>query len=96
MWGWVLKAAVAVGLDRWAKRKAVEVAGKLRSRARNKADAILEAVGTKVAPPGSIVIREDRDILRPGMVVVRDSVSFRITKLLLVNRAGAFYEAKPE
>jgi len=96
MWGWVLKAALAVGLDRWAKRKAIELAAKLKSRAHKKADAVLEAVGAKVASAGSIIVREDRDILRPGQTVLKDDKSYRVTKLLMVNRLGAFYEAKAE
>ena len=96
MWAWVLRAAVAVGLDKWAKKKAVAVAAKLRAKAIQKADGILESVGTKVAPAGSIIVREDRDTLRPGSVVVRDGRSYRVTSLLMVNKLGAFYEAKAE
>jgi len=95
-WKLVLQAAVAAGLDKWAKRKAIGLAAKLKSRAHKKADAMLEAGGAKVAPAGSIIVREDRDMLRPGQTVVKDDRSYRITKLLLVNRLGAFYEAKAE
>lgn len=96
MWGWVLKAAIAVGLDKWAKRKAIELAAKLRKRAVAKADSILEAAGTKAMPVGTIVVREDRDVLRPGSIVLRDSRSYRVVKLLMVNKLGAFYEAIAE
>jgi hypothetical protein len=95
-WKAALRIAVAVGLDKWAKRKAVELAAKLRSRAVKKADGLLETVGAKVAPAGSIIVREDRDSLRPGQVVVKDDKSYRVTKLLMVNKLGAFYEAKAE
>lgn len=95
-WKVALKVAIAVGLDRWAKKKAVELAGKLKKKATAKADGILEAVGEKVVPAGSIIVREDRDTLRPGSVVLRDDRSYRVTKLLMVNRLGAFYEAKAE
>lgn len=95
-WKWALKAAIAVGLDAWAKRKAVELARKLKKRAATKADSILEAAGTKLASPGSIIIREDRDTLRPGSVVIRDDRSYRVTKLLLANKLGVFYEAVAE
>jgi len=107
MWGWVLKAALALGLDVWAKRKAVELAAKLRARAAKKADGLIaaagakadgfiEAAGTKVASEGTIIVREDRDVLRPGQVVLRGSRSYRITRLLVVNKLGAVYEAKAE
>ena len=95
-WKVALKIAVAVGLDKWAKKKAVELAGKLRSKAASKADGLLEAVGQKVAPAGSIIVREDKDTLRPGAVVLRDNRPFRVEKLIMVNKLGAFYEAKPE
>lgn len=98
MWAWVLRAAVAVGLDKWAKKKAVELAGKLKKKAAKKVDGIMESVGTKIVKPteGTIIVREDRDTLRPGSVVLRDDRSYRVTKLLMVNRLGAFYEAKAE
>lgn len=43
-----------------------------------------------------IVVRTDRDTLRPGSVVVQHDLSYRVTKLLMVNKLGAFYEAKAE
>lgn len=95
-WKWVLQAAVAIGLDKWAKRKAIEVAAALKKKAVSRADGILEAVGQQVAKAGSIVVRESRDTLRPGQVVVRDDRSYRIVKLLMVNKLGAFYEAAAE
>lgn len=95
-WKVALKVAIAVGLDKWAKRKAVELAAKLKKKAVSKADGLLEAVGEKVAKAGTIVVREDRDTLRPGQVVVRDDRSYRVVKLLMVNKLGAFYEAVAE
>lgn len=97
-WKWALRAAIAVGLDKWAKKKAVELAGKLRKKAVDKADGLLETVGEKLVKPaaGTIVLREDRDTLRPGSIVLRDSKSYRVTKLLSVSPLGAFYEAKAE
>lgn len=96
MWAWVFRAAVAVGLDKWAKKKAAELAAKIKSKAIKKADAIMESVGDKVAPAGSIIVREDKDTLRPGSVVLRDNRPYRVEKLIMVNKLGAFYEAKPE
>lgn len=96
MWKWILTAAVQLGLKDWAKKKAVALAAKIKSKAVKKADAIVESVGEKVAPPGSIIVREDRDTLRPGSVVVKDDRSYRVVKLLMVNKLGAFYEAKAE
>ena len=49
-WKWVLKAAVAVGLDQWAKRKAEELLAKLKDKITHKADQITEAVPTAVVP----------------------------------------------
>ena len=95
-WKLALQAAVALGLKDWAKRKALSLAAKLRKRAVAKADGLLAAVGEKVAGPGSIVVREDKDTLRPGSVVVRDDRSYRVVKLLMVNKLGAFYEAAAE
>jgi hypothetical protein len=95
-WKLVLQAAVAVGLDKWAKRKAINLAAKIKSKATKKADMILETVGQKALSASSIIVREDRDMLRPGQVVVKDDRSYRVTKLLLVNKLGAFYEAKAE
>ena len=92
----MLKAAITLGLDKWAKRKAVEIAAKLRQKAVAKADQLLEAAGHDVVSPGSIIIREDRDILRPGMVRMHDGRSYRVMTLLMVNKLGAFYEAKAE
>jgi hypothetical protein len=44
-------------------------------------------------PSAPVIIREDRDVLRPGSIVRRGHRAFRITKLLMVNKLGAFYEA---
>jgi len=96
MWGWVLKAALAVGLDKWAKKKAVQLAAKLKSRAVKKADAVLAAAGAQLPATGTIIVREDKDIHRPGQVVVRDDRTYRVVKLLMVNKLGAFYEAVAE
>lgn len=96
MWKLALSLAVKFGLGDWAKRKAVDLAGKLKNRAAKKADGLLESVGEKVMPAGSIIVREDKDTLRPGAVVIRDSRSYRVTKLLMVNKLGAFYEAVAE
>lgn len=98
MWKLALSLAIKFGLGDWAKRKAVELAGKLKKKATAKADGLLETVGEKIVKPpeGTIVIREDRDILRPGAVVIRDSKSYRVAKLLMVNKLGAFYEATAE
>lgn len=95
-WKVALRVAVAVGLDKWAKRKALDLAAKIKAKAVKKADGLIEAVGDKVAPPGSIIVREDKDTLRPGSVVMRDDRSYRVVKLLMVNNLGAFYEAKAE
>lgn len=99
-WKAALKVAVMLGLDSWAKKKAVEIASKLRKRAANKADGILEAAGTKAiqasGAAGSIVVREERDVLRPGSVVVQNDRSYRVVKLLFANKLGAFYEAVAE
>lgn len=98
MWKLALSLAIKFGLGDWAKRKGLQLASKLKDKALKKADGILETVGEKVVKPpeGSIVIREDKDTLRPGATVVRDSRSYRVTKLLMVNKLGAFYEAKAE
>ena len=97
MWGWILKAALAIGLDQWAKRKAIELAKKLKKKAEARAERVLEAVGEKaVGVAGTIIIREPADTLRPGSVVVRDSRSYRVVKLRMVNKLGAFYEAEAE
>lgn len=95
-WKLALKAAIAVGLDKWAKRKAIELAAKLKNKAKKKADALVETVGEKIAAPGTLIVREDKDTLRPGSVVIRDDRSYRVTKLLMVNKLGAFYEAVAE
>lgn len=34
MWAWILKTAVAIGLDQWAKRKAGELIVKIEARAK--------------------------------------------------------------
>jgi hypothetical protein len=96
MWGWILKAALAVGLDKWAKRKAIALATKLRSRAVAKAETLLKTAKAEIPPPEAIIVREAGDTLRPGSVVLRDDRSYRVTKLLIVNKLGAFYEAHPE
>lgn len=59
---------------------------------------LLRALGLRGAEPlpSVITLREDRDIHRPGTVVIRDSRSYRVTKLLSVSKDGAFYEAKAE
>lgn len=95
-WRLALKAALMLGLDKWAERKAVELAAKLKAKAAKKADTILATVGQKVEGPGTIIIRRDRDDLRPGSVQVVNDVSYRVTQLLVVNRLGAFYGAKAE
>ena len=95
-WKLALQAAVALGLKDWAKRKALSLAAKLKAKAAKKADGILATVGEKAVGPGSIIVREDKDTLRPGSVVVRDDRSYRVVKLLMVNKLGAFYEAAAE
>lgn len=47
-WKWILQAAIALGLDKWAKKKAVEIVAKLKARAEKKAEAIEAAVKEKV------------------------------------------------
>jgi hypothetical protein len=72
-WKAVLKVAVAVGLDKWAKKKAVALAGKLRAKAETKVKKIEEAVSGKVEKwlgedvLGNKFVVEKRD----GKVIVR-------------------------
>jgi hypothetical protein len=47
-WKTILKIAVAVGLDKWAKRKAKALVDKLRKKAVKKAEQIEDAVKDKV------------------------------------------------
>jgi hypothetical protein len=96
MWGWVLRAALAVGLDKWAERKAIALAAKLKTKALAKAESLLKTAKAEIPPPEAIIVREAGDVLRPGSVVIRDDKSYRVTKLLMVNKLGAFYEAHPE
>lgn len=49
-WRIVLQAAVAVGLDKWAKRKAEELLAKLKAKVAKKTDQITAAVPTAVVP----------------------------------------------
>jgi len=44
-WKAILKIAVAAGLDKWAKDKALALVGKLKAKAAAKAKDILEAGG---------------------------------------------------
>lgn len=50
-WRWALRAAVAVGLDKWAKRKAVELIAKVKDKAKKKIEG-LEKVQAVIAPAG--------------------------------------------
>jgi len=57
MWAWILRAAVAVGLDKWAKRKAADLIVKAKDKLKKKVEG-LEKVQTLVSSPaGTVVVR---------------------------------------
>lgn len=95
-WKWVLKAAIALGFDDWAEKKAIELAVMLKVRVEKRVDQVLAAVSKKVEPEGVTIIRRDRDDLRPGSVIVQNDVSYRVVRLVKANSLGAFYEARAE
>lgn len=43
-WKWVLRVAVAVGLDDWAKRKAAALVAKIKAKAQAKVKSLEQAV----------------------------------------------------
>lgn len=100
MWKIILQVAVAVGLDKWAKKKAVELAKKIGGKAKDKAADILKTANVE----GEIVelikkhvkIEAVADIYRPGQTVYHNGQAHRIVKLLSAGKGAATYEAKPE
>lgn len=64
-WKTVLKIAVAVGLDQWAKKKAKQLAEKLRAKVEKKVKKIEEAVEAKVeewvTEDGKTIVRKEGD-----------------------------------
>lgn len=52
MWGWVLRAAVALGLDKWARRKAGELIVKIRDKAKAKIEH-MESIQTAIEAPAA-------------------------------------------
>jgi hypothetical protein len=73
MWKVILQVAVAVGLDKWAKRKAEALVEKIAKKAEKKAASIKEAIESKVEKwlgedeHGNKVVVERKD----GKVIVR-------------------------
>jgi len=59
MWRWVLRAAVALGLDKWAKRKAAELIAKAKDKLSKKVEGLEKAHAIASAslgePPASEV-----------------------------------------
>lgn len=60
MWAWVLRAAVAVGLDKWAKKKAAELIAKAKDKLKKKVEG-LEKVQTLVASSGGTTVVRGKD-----------------------------------
>ncbi len=60
MWAWVLRAAVAVGLDRWAKKKAADLIAKAKDKLKKKVEG-LEKVQTLVADAGGTAVFRSKD-----------------------------------
>jgi hypothetical protein len=50
MWAWILRTAVALGLDAWARRKAGELIVKIEKRARRRIESL--AIVQAALPPG--------------------------------------------
>lgn len=60
MWAWVLRAAVAVGLDRWAKKKAADLIAKARTSSREEGRGAGEGQ-TLVADAGGTAVFRSKD-----------------------------------
>lgn len=60
MWAWVLRAAVAVGLDKWAKKKAAELIAKAKDKLKKKVEG-LEKVQTLVTSSGGTTVVRGKD-----------------------------------
>lgn len=60
MWAWVLRAAVAVGLEKWAKRKAADLIAKAKDKLKKKVEG-LEKVQTLVTSSGGTTVVRGKD-----------------------------------
>ena len=60
MWAWVLRAAVAVGLDKWAKKKAADLIAKAKDKLKKKVEG-LEKVQTLVTSSGGTTVVRAKD-----------------------------------
>lgn len=60
MWAWILRAAVAVGLDKWAKRKAGELIAKAKDKLKQRVEK-LEGVQKLVADAGGTAVFRSKD-----------------------------------
>jgi hypothetical protein len=52
MWGWVLKGAVAVGLDKWARRKVGDLISKAKDKAKAKVEGLQQVQALIATPSG--------------------------------------------
>ena len=60
MWAWILRAAVAVGLDKWAKRKAGELIAKAKDKLKKKVEG-LEQVHALATDAGGTAVFRSKD-----------------------------------
>lgn len=91
----VLYVAKKPAVQQWARTQARKAVERMRRRTEKKAAIIYASVGLDPAPKPklSTLVRTDRDILRPGMVVVQDGRALRVARLISSNVKETVYEA---
>lgn len=98
MWKWIIRAALAVTSDprvqQIARRQARRVIDKVRTRAEMRIARLYDAAGLEQTPKPKLsrLIRTEKDILRPGQIVIVDAKAYRVVRLLSSSAMETVYE----
>lgn len=97
MWKWILKAVAAASSDprvqAWVKRKARDLASRVRINAEKKIAGLHETAGIPTAVVKlTQLVKTDKDVLRPGQVAIVDGKAIRIVRLISSHATETIYE----